>query len=166
MISVLSAARQEHPKWACDDCIKKEKVLIGRPEQQNWTGFAYPFFTYNDEILKCENCDCEFLFSKEEKKFWYEDLKFIVWSYPKHCPACRKQIRAPKIKSKRLTELINNIDHINGNEIEEIINIFLEYGNFNKAKYYLSVLRKRKLVEETRIDRIKEKINNLAQHRS
>ncbi|MBC3539326.1 hypothetical protein ACFSC6_17540 [Rufibacter sediminis] len=86
MISVLAAARQGHLKWACDDCIKSEKVIVGKPEEQDWNGITYPFFTHNDETLECQTCRCMFEFSKEEKKFWYEDLKFIVWSYPKNCP--------------------------------------------------------------------------------
>ena len=170
MISVLSAARKTYTdyqgrlRWACDICIEKERVIVGRPDQQNWTGFAYPFFTHNDELLKCESCDCEFMFSKEEKRFWYENLKFIVWSYPKHCSSCRRRIRAPRIKNNRLTELISNVDRVTDNEVEEIIDIFLEYGNIDKAKFYLSVLRKRKPKQDSRVQNLRAKIDNLAQH--
>lgn len=163
VISVLSCARQKHLVWACDKCIESETVILGKPEEQNWNGITYPFFTHNDEILKCENCDCSFQFSKEEKKFWYEDLKFITWSYPKNCQACRKKIREPKILSKKLHDLIINIDKIDAAGIEEIINIFLEYGNISKAIYYLSVLKKKNVVDEKKISEIKERITNLAQ---
>jgi hypothetical protein len=166
MISVLGAARQGHLNWACDSCILEGRVIVGKPEEQNWTGFTYPFFTYNDETLKCHSCNCLFEFSKEEKKFWYEDLKFIVWSYPKYCPACRKRIREPKVKSKRLTNLINNVEQANADELEEIIEIFLDYKNLEKARYYLSVLKKKNYVDEGRIALIKDKINNLAQQSS
>ncbi|WP_207432574.1 zinc-ribbon domain containing protein [Sabulibacter ruber] len=163
MISVVEEARQGHLKWACDDCIKSKRVVVGKAEEQNWNGITYPFFTHNDEILECQTCKCSFEFSKEEKKFWYEDLKFIVWSYPKNCASCRRKIREPKVKSKRLTELITNIENTDTTEVEEIIDIFLEYGNFEKAKYYLSVLRKRNAVDQERISFIKEKIHNLSQ---
>lgn len=163
MISVLASARQGHLKWSCDDCINNGKVIVGKPEDQDWNGITYPFFTHYDETLECQTCKCFFEFSKKEKKFWYEDLKFIVWSYPKNCLSCRKKIREPKVKNNRLTYLITNIEQTKSKQVEEIIDIFLEYGNYEKARYYLSVLRKKKDASEDTIQLVKEKINNLTQ---
>jgi len=40
-----------------------------------------------DKTIRCIQCDCEFLFTEREQKY-YEDRKFSV---PKRCPECRKE---------------------------------------------------------------------------
>lgn len=163
LISIIGAARQELLNWACDECLSKKIAIQGNPENQNWGGFAYPFFAYYDQEKICETCKTKFIFSKEEQKYWYEGLKFIVWSTPKNCLTCRKAIREPKEMNKILSELIKNLQPDNIDQLESIIDIYLKLDKIEKAKYYFSIVRKNIKPEmQKRLETIKQKINNYA----
>jgi hypothetical protein len=52
-----------------------------------------PRHWYVDAAFRCARCDQTFVFSAEEQRFWYEELRFFVDALPKHCKACRRQLR-------------------------------------------------------------------------
>jgi len=59
-----------------------------------------PRHWYSDAIFKCADCGNEFLFSAREQRYWYEERKFYVDSYPKCCPDCRKMERARRASAQ------------------------------------------------------------------
>ena len=62
--------------------------------QQNFS--VCPRHWYVDAELRCSRCDQSFVFSADEQKFWYEDLKFWIDSRPRECVKCRKDLRELK----------------------------------------------------------------------
>ena len=67
--------------------------------KQNYT--VCPRHWYVDATFKCVECGSEFVFTSEEQRFWFEDLKFFVDSQAKRCPACRKKGRVQKRSAQR-----------------------------------------------------------------
>lgn len=50
-----------------------------------------PRHWYIDATIKCCDCRKKFVFTAAEQRFWYEDRKFYVDSFPKRCADCRKR---------------------------------------------------------------------------
>jgi hypothetical protein len=148
MISFLASVKNGYSDWVCDICIESKKALLGKDQLQNWTGFAYPYFIYRDQEKQCHQCHQSFIFTAQEQRFWYEELQFIVWSTPQQCPACRKAIRRAKLPHRQLTELVPNLNEEDFNELEQVINLYLQIQNVEKAKYYLSKARKLSLTRK------------------
>jgi len=169
LLSPVAAAKNGFLHWACDNCIKKKKAIIGRPDQQNVIGTTLPFFAYYDQHLTCSTCKTAFTFTKEEQQYWYEDLKFITWSTPIDCKACRKAKRLPKKQNTKLSDLIKKLEPDNLNQIEDLIHLCLEMHKVEKAKYFFAMGKKHnkeKNSKETkeRLQKIKENITNYTSH--
>jgi len=73
-----------------------------------------PPFWYADTAVRCRACDRQFLFSKEEQRHWYEELKLPIYASAVRCPECRAQVRAAK-KSQRehMAEVATRTQHPN-----------------------------------------------------
>ena len=69
--------------------VDYESAIKADVSQQN--AATCPRHWYADATIKCELCNVNFLFSKEEQKYWYETLKFWVDSFPKKCSECKKK---------------------------------------------------------------------------
>jgi hypothetical protein len=67
-----------------------------------------PRYWYVDAIFRCIRCDAPFSFSAAEQRAWYEDYGFWIDSLPRHCPACRRDLR--DLKAVR-QEYDNNVAH-------------------------------------------------------
>jgi hypothetical protein len=52
-----------------------------------------PRYWYVETIFPCARCGAEFSFSAAEQRAWYEDYGFWVDSLPRHCLACRRDLR-------------------------------------------------------------------------
>lgn len=164
MITVLKSAKEGHLQWACDRCLKKKLALRGHPRLQNWGGFAYPYFAFYDQHKVCTTCHLDFAFKKEEQEYWYEKMQFIVWSFPKDCAACRKQNRAPKVRNTKISHLVKNLQKDNIEQVEQLIELYLEIDKIEKAKYYLALVRKNSDYSNNsdlrlRLESIKERIS-------
>jgi hypothetical protein len=59
--------------------------------KQNFS--VMPRHWYIDATILCIRCRCEFCFSADEQKVWYEDYGFFVKSFPKTCKGCRHKAR-------------------------------------------------------------------------
>jgi hypothetical protein len=64
------------------------------PAKQNCS--ICPRHWYVDARFRCARCDAAFSVSASEQRTWYEDYGFWVDSRPKHCPACRRDLRNAK----------------------------------------------------------------------
>ncbi|WP_267402837.1 MULTISPECIES: zinc-ribbon domain containing protein [unclassified Chryseobacterium] len=129
-------------KWACDTCINDRRALIPNSLQQ--TNFYTPYLSYYDTNLRCEKCKNEFTFTKDEKKLWYEQLKFHIKSIPLHCLKCRKEIRKLKIQNKILSQLLQKDQKdLTIDELSQIVQIYDEWNIKDKFNFYKKVIQKR-----------------------
>lgn len=140
---VLDFVQNSTEPCICDECFQNGEALKARPLHQNKGGsYSVPFFAYWDQTEQCSTCKTYFVFDKHEQKFWYEELKFPIYSQAKDCPDCRKTNRDSNAEETALGRLIRNLDESDANQLEAIIRIFARRRNAVKAKYYLSFLPK------------------------
>ncbi|WP_298781922.1 zinc-ribbon domain containing protein [uncultured Polaribacter sp.] len=130
-------------RGACDYCIQQNRALIAKPFIQNYNSeWDLPHLMFWDKTTNCQKCKIEFVFSKEEQQFWYEKLKFIIYSFPKYCLNCRKERRAKISQNNRLMELLNQ-EYLNDKQLmREIAEIYSKIGNDQKHKFFLRKIEK------------------------
>jgi hypothetical protein len=129
-------------EWACDACLGSGKAILANPGLQNYCWD--PHIAYFDATHVCRSCGIDFIFSKEEKRLWYEQLKFWIDAAPVNCPACRKELRQLKRENNTLSEILNKEeDDISSDELQSVIGIYKKWGKDNKVKYYESLWNKR-----------------------
>lgn len=133
-------------RWACDTCIKLKKAIIARPDKQDYS--YYPYFAYFDIIRGCKTCNEDYMYTKEQQLFWYEELGKNYWSRANNCLNCRIKKREKYSLNNKLLKLMKFSKHLEGDDeasikwITEIIQIYVEMNNVEKAKFYMSKLRK------------------------
>ena len=136
-------------QWACDTCLETKKALLGNPKKQYHT-FTHPMNTANPNLayinktVQCDACQEDFLFSKEEQKYWYEDLQFVVYSKPKQCLTCRKKKQADKLINTELSDLLKDGEPTELKKLQRLVTIYELLEKHDKTKYYLSLIRKKK----------------------
>ena len=127
--------------WACDLCLNSKQAIKAQPQLQNYCW--NPYLAYYDSELTCQSCQTNFVFSKEEKKYWYEELQFWIDSIPKNCVNCRKTLRELKKENQALSKILRKPEpHLNEVELRIVIEIYKKWNKENRAKYYQSVLKK------------------------
>lgn len=130
--------------WACDICLNDKKAIKANPILQNYAW--NPHYAYYDSQCKCKNCNADFIFSKEEKKHWFESLKFWIYSVPIHCINCRMEIRQLKLENKILSTILKKEEsNISSEELDKVIKIYSKWKKEKRVKYYQAILRKRKV---------------------
>ena len=65
-----------------------------------------PRHFYINATFLCLECGSEFCFTAAEQKVWYETYQFYVGSFPRKCPACRRERRRLKETRKQYNESI------------------------------------------------------------
>lgn len=85
-----SANMPRHFFWECLH-INHASAIRADVSRQNYS--VCPRHWYVDATFKCSRCSETFCFTAAEQKRWYEELGFYVDSYPKNCPACRRNNR-------------------------------------------------------------------------
>lgn len=129
--------------WACDICLKNKTAILAIPGLQvtPWT----PHLAYFDTQLTCYTCKKEFLFKKEEKKAWYESYKLPIKVKPNHCLNCRRKDQKQNSENKTISEILKKPEiEISDTELEEVVEIYTLWDKMEKAKYYQSILNKRR----------------------
>lgn len=125
-------------EWACDLCINEEKAITRNPKKVY--GNEHDAVSFFDQVLTCSKCEKKFLFSKQEKKYWFEELKFYPLSHRKECFDCRKKRR----DNNRLSELLKEGNsNLESEEIEEIIEIYSRNGKEEKVRMYQNRLKEK-----------------------
>ena len=71
--------------------VNYETAVRGDTGKQNCS--ICPRHWYVDAIFPCDRCGAEFTFTTAEQRAWYEDYGFWVDSLPRHCLACRRELR-------------------------------------------------------------------------
>lgn len=128
-------------EWACDECLKKGRAIKANPYAQETSSSEH--LAYHDSPFVCERCGKDSIFSKDEKKFWYEGLKFGLYSSPNKCTECRKAVRQLKRENKTLSDLLRKDEKkLSKSDLEQIIEIYSDWGKEERAMYYKSLLRK------------------------
>ena len=150
--------KEEELRWACDICIKTKKVILAQPDKQDYS--YHPYFVYLDINRICNSCNDPYVYTKEEQHFWYEELGKNYWSRANNCLKCRIERREKFSDNKKLSKLISNLDLTSEESLLEVIEFYYELGKIDKAKYYLSKLRKISKNKEIDISSIESKINN------
>lgn len=130
--------KQEHFIWACDLCILTGRAIEADVDKQLFCDNS-PYLAYYDYRKVCESCNKSFVFSKEEQKYWYEELGFWVQSVPKNCKECRSKIRSENKIKTELTALIRELDFNNADQLLKVASLFDNIGNYKKAKYYVAL---------------------------
>lgn len=129
--------------WACNDCIAEKRAMQPNYDKQNY-GMGGPIITYITYDLLCTTCQQPYQFTCQEQQFWYEELGFIIDSFPKNCLSCRTIRQQKRARNQRLAMLLKkNINELTVAELEELQAIYLELGNQQKANRYKNLLKKR-----------------------
>lgn len=63
-----------------------------------------PIYWYEDKQVKCVDCSCQFIFTKEEQRHWYEELHFPIYAEAVRCQECRAYARI-KTRAERAEQL-------------------------------------------------------------
>lgn len=130
-----------HFSWACDDCLESSRALEGNIAKQEFCGQP-PFLAYIDQETKCQNCQTDFVVTKEEQKHWSEELKFLVQALPNNCKTCRKDIKESRDTNTRLSELIKNLDKNDPQQLHEISEIYRRTDKVERSKHYATLAMK------------------------
>lgn len=62
---------------------------------------------YIDHLLRCRDCLRPFVFFAREQQYWYEELKFSIWSRPIRCAGCRASNRKLRRRHRRFSGLMS-----------------------------------------------------------
>lgn len=134
-------------EWACDSCLTSKKAVLANPGLQEAS--VYPNLAYCDSKRNCRTCGSDFIFSADEKKLWYESLKFPSSAVPVDCLSCRKDKRRAKANNKVLTDILKkDTEDIPVSDLEKVVAVYRNTGKEEKAKFYESAIKK-KLKDES-----------------
>ena len=76
-------------------CFDFDSAIKADTSRQDFS--VEPRYWYVDATIRCDRCKKDFLFSADEQRFWYEELRFYVDSFARQCPACRGELRELKM---------------------------------------------------------------------
>lgn len=75
-------------------------------QMANYYGYGAPDFIsrgfYIDVSFVCKDCGAHEVWTAQQQKRWYEDLKGDIYAYAVRCSACRKVERERKATARRL----------------------------------------------------------------
>lgn len=163
-VSLIEMAKQGPccMRWACDDCLRDKVALPAVIQRQNLSPcHPEPNVAYFDEIKQCKICKQTFLFSKEEQRHWYEELKFRSWSKCITCKSCRKSRRYINSRNAALSKLIPEFEAGKISHLDRIVELYTELGNKEAAKRILASASKKCAKDEKYLEHIKQLRNQL-----
>lgn len=133
-------------EWACDVCLKDKKAILASPALQNAS--MTPSLAYYDKEKTCRTCDAAFTFTKEEKKLWYEQLKFWIDSEPVNCLNCRREIRLLKTENTTISDILQKDEQeISIDELKIVADIYRKWDKIEKAKFYEAIIEKKRKLQ-------------------
>jgi hypothetical protein len=84
------------------------------------------------------------VFSAREQKHWFENLHFLIWVYPKQCPACRRARRHRARTNQSLAEALHGLDPTDAAQLESVARLYEELGRSHKASEYQARAKNRR----------------------
>ncbi len=138
-------------RWACDSCLEQEIAIPGETKDQLFCIWQ-PHLSYVDQERQCRTCEEDFVFFKEEQKFWYETLKFWVVSEAVNCKKCRKEKRNRKERIRdaqlEIEEFMPEFDKMNVEHLEKVIHLYELTESKNVVNQYMQRLKKLRKLQE------------------
>jgi hypothetical protein len=135
--------------WACDVCLNENKAILANLNVQNIPSTG-PHLAYFDTHDVCRTCGADFIFSKEEKVFWYEHLQFHLYSKPVNCLQCRRETKALKEETKILSDILKKDEkEITIDELKTVIEIYHKWDKVEKGKFYEAMKRKKEKLQNS-----------------
>ena len=129
-------AKTNELRWACAECLHARRAIPANPWLQTFCDHA-PFLAYFDEVDNCHDCGKQFIFGAAEQRYWYEQLKFLVQSHPKHCPTCRRTRRQRSRAQAELVTVLKNLDQKDPVQLGNAAATMLAAGSRRKAAEFL-----------------------------
>lgn len=151
-------------KWACNECIGRKKALISNTINEQRESHKPPVFAFFDLKSQCAKCYAEFIFKKDEWKYWIDELRFFYQTSKKYCENCSPKEQLKKRLSKKIAEQRElEVDDKFVDLAIEISEIYKELEMKERAKDYLkSILNQFKKENEIKLkEKIKTAYNNL-----
>lgn len=133
---IVESAQNGTLQWACRECLGEENVTQGRPWLQSFTD-SPPHLAYFDKVYGCELCGQRYVFSAQEQRFWYEELKFWVNTRPKQCADCRRLRRTDREAMRTLQQLLSGLDESDPLQLARVAGLYLGAGMMRKAFDFL-----------------------------
>ena len=110
--------------------IDYETAVRSDPGKQNCS--ICPRYWYVDAIFPCDRCGAEFAFTADEQRVWYEDYGFWVDSVPRHCLACRRDLRTLRAVrqeyDRQVTGVLEHGDLESKKRLAAVIDQLYEFG--------------------------------------
>ena len=123
---------REMPAHFFQGCLRVEygSAVRADPDRQNRS--ICPRHWYVDAIFPCDRCGAEFAFSAAEQRVWYEEYGFWIDSRPKHCLACRRELRdlnaARQEYDRRIEDALRSPDMELKKHLASVIDQLCELG--------------------------------------
>ena len=96
-----------------------KNAIAADMSKHNKSKYSYNMtFWYEDKQIQCRDCSCIFVFTKEEQKHWYEDLRLPIYANAVRCLNCRIILRKKRDfdraeQLKHMAEVAARIPHPN-----------------------------------------------------
>jgi len=134
--------------WACDACVRSGRAVVADPMKQT-LGLGSPFAAYVDRPFRCEDCGTNSVFSAREQQHWFENLRFLIWVYPKQCLPCRAARRHRVRTNEALAKALHGLDPSDPAQLESVAHLYEELGRSHKAdEYQARAKNRRRAVED------------------
>ena len=87
---------REMPLFLFSRVLRLDYGTAVRADTERQNRSICPRYWYVDAAFPCDRCGAEFTFTAAEQRAWYEEYGFWIDSLPKHCLACRRELRRLK----------------------------------------------------------------------
>ena len=107
---------REMPGFLFDRALGRDFSTAVRANTDRQNCSICPRYWYVDAIFPCERCGAKFTFSADEQRVWYEEYGFWIDSLPKHCLACRRDLRSLKATRQEYDRTVSEV--LEGGDLE------------------------------------------------
>ena len=133
---IMPVVQQQKIQWACNECLVQQRALPGDLSIQKWCDYP-PHFAYYDLTRQCSDCQKEFVWSKTEQHYWYEQLLFWVQSLPNQCLPCRRHRRKHNAANQSYYLAVRALDDAQPLTHVQAAQAALAVGYLRQAKMHL-----------------------------
>lgn len=143
-------------KWACNECLGREKAFISVTIHEQRKTDTAPVFAFFDLKSTCAKCRSDFIFKKDEWRYWIDELGFYFQTTKKYCENCYP---IEKLKKKLSHSISEHRDLEFGERYVElslsISESYLKHGARQKSKGFLkSVINEFKENDDARLKEV------------